>query len=31
TDGKYDDLLRMTKAVSGSYYYAPSIERLLSL
>ncbi len=30
-DGKYDDLLRMTKAVSGSYYYAPSIETLTSL
>ena len=30
-DGKYDDLLRMTKAVSGSYYYAPSIEMLVSL
>lgn len=30
-DGKYDDLLRMTKAVSGSYYFAPSIETLLSL
>lgn len=30
-DGKYDDLLRMTKAVSGSYYYAPSIEALTSL
>ncbi|MBP6123592.1 MULTISPECIES: Dyp-type peroxidase [Providencia] len=31
TDGKHDDLLRMTKAVSGSYYYAPSIEALISL
>lgn len=30
-DGKYDDLLRMTKAVSGSYYFAPSIDTLLSL
>lgn len=30
-DGKYDDLLRMTKAVSGSYYYAPSIDALISL
>ncbi|EJD6408489.1 Dyp-type peroxidase [Providencia sp. CRE-3FA-0001] len=30
-DGKYDDLLRMTKAVSGSYYYAPSLEKLLAL
>ncbi|MDX4944510.1 Dyp-type peroxidase [Providencia manganoxydans] len=30
-DGKYDDLLRMTKAVSGSYYFAPSIDRLLAL
>ncbi len=31
TDGKHDDLLRMTKAVSGSYYYAPSIETLVAL
>ncbi|QCJ69643.1 peroxidase [Providencia heimbachae] len=31
TDGKHDDLLRMTKAVSGSYYYAPSIEALVAL
>ncbi|KLN96815.1 Dyp-type peroxidase [Moellerella wisconsensis] len=30
-DGKHDDLLRMTKAVTGSYYFAPSIETLLSL
>ncbi|ENA1772093.1 Dyp-type peroxidase [Yersinia ruckeri] len=30
-DGKNDQLLRFTKAVSGSYYFAPSLTKLLSL
>ena len=30
-DGKRDQLLRFSKAVTGSYYFAPSLDRLLSL
>ncbi|MBJ7222038.1 MULTISPECIES: Dyp-type peroxidase [unclassified Brenneria] len=30
-DGKRDDMLRFTRAVSGSYFFAPSLERLLTL
>lgn len=30
-DGKTDRLLGFTQAVSGSYYFAPSLEKLLSL
>ncbi|EHD23024.1 MULTISPECIES: Dyp-type peroxidase [Brenneria] len=30
-DGKRDDMLRFTRAVSGSYFFAPSLERLLAL
>lgn len=30
-DGKTDRLLGFTKPVTGSYYFAPSLERLLSL
>ncbi len=30
-DGKYDDLLRMSKPVTGSYYFAPSYEVLAAL
>ncbi|ADM97132.1 Dyp-type peroxidase [Dickeya dadantii] len=30
-DGKRDDMLRFTRAVSGSYFFAPSLDRLLSL
>lgn len=30
-DGKTDRLLGFTTAVTGSYYFAPSVERLLSL
>ncbi|AVJ18723.1 Dyp-type peroxidase [Serratia sp. JUb9] len=31
TDGKHDAMLRFTRAVSGSYYFAPSLTRLLAL
>lgn len=31
TDGKTDRLLGFTKPVTGSYYFAPSLERLLNL
>ncbi|MCV9878610.1 Dyp-type peroxidase [Brenneria izbisi] len=30
-DGKRDDMLRFTRAVSGSYFFAPSLSRLLTL
>ncbi|BEH98384.1 Dyp-type peroxidase [Edwardsiella ictaluri] len=30
-DGKHDQLLRFSKPVSGSYYFAPSAARLLTL
>ena len=30
-DGKHDDLLRMSKPVTGSYYFAPSLDTLLAL
>lgn len=30
-DGKRDDMLRFTRAVSGSYFFAPSLEKLLAL
>ncbi|PWC11939.1 peroxidase [Brenneria roseae subsp. americana] len=30
-DGKRDDMLRFTRAVSGSYFFAPSLTRLLTL
>ncbi|CAM3292543.1 MULTISPECIES: Dyp-type peroxidase [Yersinia] len=30
-DGKHDQLLRFSKAVTGSYYFAPSLTKLLSL
>lgn len=30
-DGKSDQLLRFSRPVTGSYYFAPSLERLLSL
>ena len=30
-DGKRDAMLRFTKPVTGGYYFAPSVERLLSL
>ncbi len=31
TDGKRDGILRFTQPVTGGYYFAPSVERLLSL
>tara|TARA_Y100001960_G_C14772425_1_gene880938 strand:+ start:2723 stop:3625 length:903 start_codon:yes stop_codon:yes gene_type:complete len=31
TDGKTDQLLRFTKAVTGAYFFAPSVEMLQSL
>ncbi len=31
TDGKFDAMPRFTKPVSGSYYYAPSLEQLAAL
>ncbi|WNN43250.1 Dyp-type peroxidase [Winslowiella toletana] len=31
TDGKYDAMLRFTKPVTGSYFFAPSVERLMAL
>ncbi|MFS2222141.1 Dyp-type peroxidase [Pantoea sp. B65] len=31
TDGKYDAMLRFTKPVSGSYFYAPSLNQLMAL
>jgi putative iron-dependent peroxidase len=31
TDGKRDAMLRFTKPVTGGYYFAPSLERLLAL
>ena len=31
TDGKRDAMLRFTRPVTGGYYFAPSVERLLSL
>jgi putative iron-dependent peroxidase len=31
TDGKRDAMLRFTKPVTGGYYFAPSVERLLAL
>lgn len=30
-DGKRDDMLRFTRAVSGSYFFAPSLDQLLTL
>ncbi|OTA17738.1 formate acetyltransferase [Xenorhabdus beddingii] len=30
-DGKHDDLLRMSKPVTGSYYFAPSLTQLQAL
>ncbi len=30
-DGKRDEMLRFTRAVSGSYFFAPSLEKLLAL
>ncbi len=30
-DGKRDAMLRFSRAVTGSYYFAPSLTRLLSL
>lgn len=30
-DGKRDDMLRFTRAVSGSYFFAPSLDKLLAL
>ncbi len=30
-DGKRDQLLRFSRAVTGSYYFAPSLDRLLAL
>lgn len=30
-DGKRDDMLRFTRAVSGSYFFAPSLDHLLAL
>lgn len=30
-DGKRDEILRFTRAVSGSYFFAPSLEKLLAL
>ena len=31
TDGKRDGMLRFTKPVTGGYYFAPSLDKLLSL
>ncbi|HKM98860.1 MAG TPA: Dyp-type peroxidase [Buttiauxella sp.] len=31
TDGKRDGMLRFTKPVTGGYYFAPSVDKLLSL
>ncbi|WP_061709909.1 Dyp-type peroxidase [Pseudenterobacter timonensis] len=31
TDGKRDGMLRFTRPVTGGYYFAPSVERLLTL
>jgi len=31
TDGKRDAMLRFTRPVTGGYYFAPSLERLLNL
>ncbi|MDR9890795.1 Dyp-type peroxidase [Pseudenterobacter timonensis] len=31
TDGKRDGMLRFTRPVTGGYYFAPSVERLLAL
>ena len=31
TDGKYDAMLRFTKPVTGSYFFAPSVEKLMAL
>ena len=31
TDGKRDAMLRFTRPVTGGYYFAPSVERLLAL
>ncbi|CAH3701283.1 TPA: Dyp-type peroxidase [Klebsiella oxytoca] len=31
TDGKRDAMLRFTKPVTGGYYFAPSLDRLLAL
>lgn len=31
TDGKRDAMLRFTRPVSGGYYFAPSLDRLLNL
>ncbi|XTZ39488.1 Dyp-type peroxidase [Salmonella enterica] len=31
TDGKRDAMLRFTRPVTGGYYFAPSLDRLLSL
>ncbi|MGK9171977.1 Dyp-type peroxidase [Yokenella regensburgei] len=30
-DGKHDAMLRFTRPVTGGYYFAPSVERLLAL
>jgi len=31
TDGKRDAMLRFTRPVTGGYYFAPSLDRLLAL
>ena len=31
TDGKRDAMLRFTKPVTGGYYFAPSLDRLMAL
>ena len=31
TDGKRDGMLRFTKPVTGGYYFAPSLDKLLNL
>jgi len=31
TDGKHDAMLRFTRPLTGGYYFAPSVETLLSL
>jgi len=31
TDGKRDDMLRFTRPVTGGYYFAPSLDKLLNL
>ena len=31
TDGKRDAMLRFTKPVTGGYYFAPSLDKLMAL